>query len=328
MIDYQTTLFKLNANLNTLRERESKYAGDAPIALLNEISDHRSAIALTEQLRAGQLSESDWREALRPLNIDHTLIEDSLLQKALKALSLPTDQQRELRNRQIMLQRVHDFWVKGVLESSLYNEVLIELGMKTRPEAVEYPWEMVIERPDQRDRTLPPGTQIIDVFDESGGSLLVLGEPGSGKTTMLLELTRELISRIRQDFTQPMPIVFNLSTWAEAQPPLNEWLAEDLNSKYYIPKEVAQSHRAACVEAINTLTKKPSFVQDGCNASTILFEFRSNYLILTFRMGVFSPLNLACTDTSTPAGIVTGSLWLPIDMESMKVLVPASATWM
>jgi hypothetical protein len=79
-----------------------------------------------------------------------------------------------------MLQRVHDFWVKGMLENSLHNEVLIELGMETKPEAVEYPWDMVIQRPNHPNRTLPPGTKMIDVFDESGDSLLILGEPGYG----------------------------------------------------------------------------------------------------------------------------------------------------
>lgn len=186
------------------------------------------------------------------------------------------DRQRELRDRQIMLQRVYDFWVKGVLENSLHNEMLIELGMEEKHEAVEYPWEMVLQRPDRPNRTLSPGTKIIDVFDESGGSLLILGEPGSGKTTMLLELARQTIERAQANPTQPMPVVFNLSSWAEKQLPLAEWLVEELNSKYNIPKksaqqwiegeklrflldgldEVAQQHQTACVEAINTFRRE------------------------------------------------------------------------
>jgi hypothetical protein len=186
-----------------------------------------------------------------------------------------SEQQRDLRNRQIMLQRVHDFWVKGVLENSLHNEVLIELGMETKLEAVEYPWEMVIRRPDQPNRTLPLGTKMIDVFDESGGSLLILGEPGSGKTTMLLELARQLIKRAQDDPTQPIPVVFNLSSWGQRQLSLDEWLVEELNSKYNIPKkvgrpwltnnellllldgldEVDQDYLLSCLDAINAFHK-------------------------------------------------------------------------
>jgi hypothetical protein len=37
--------------------------------------------------------------------------------------------ERERRNRTVMLQKVHDFWVKGVLENSLHKAALIDLGM-------------------------------------------------------------------------------------------------------------------------------------------------------------------------------------------------------
>jgi tetratricopeptide (TPR) repeat protein len=72
MTDYQTFLTKLHQNLNTLREREAKYGGNAPLELLNQIEDHQKAIALTEQALAGQLSEAEWREALAPLNLSLT----------------------------------------------------------------------------------------------------------------------------------------------------------------------------------------------------------------------------------------------------------------
>src|SRR5258708_27922951 len=44
---------------------------------------------------------------------------------------------------------------------------------------------------------------------------LILGEPGSGKTTLLLQLARELLDRAEQDETHRMPVVFNLSSWAD-----------------------------------------------------------------------------------------------------------------
>jgi hypothetical protein len=241
LTDFKNTLLKLNTNLHTLQRREAKYSGDVPVALLNQISDHQQAIALTEQTIACDLTEAEWREALRPLNIDHTLVEGGFFHKILQALSLASDQQREFRNRQIMLQRVHDFWVKSVLENSLHNEVLIDLGMETKPKAVEYPWDMVIQRPDKTNRTLPPGTKMINVFDESGGSLLILGEPGSGKTTMLLELVRALIVRAEEDPAQSIPVVFNLSSWSSQKQTIAEWLLEEFRTKYNIPKKIAKT---------------------------------------------------------------------------------------
>lgn len=69
MADLKTFLAKLNENLNILRDREAKYASNALLDLLNQISDHQKAIVLTEQAIADELSETDWVEALKPLLI-------------------------------------------------------------------------------------------------------------------------------------------------------------------------------------------------------------------------------------------------------------------
>lgn len=49
-----------------------------------------------------------------------------------------------MRNREVLLTRANDFWVKDVLENSLRRAALIELGMEARPEAVDRLWEMVL----------------------------------------------------------------------------------------------------------------------------------------------------------------------------------------
>lgn len=181
------------------------------------------------------------------------------------------------RNRTRMLEHVQDFWIKGVLEQSLYREMLIDLGMEYTPDAVHYPWDMVQHRPDRANTTLPAHTRMIDVFTEACGELLILGAPGSGKTTMLLDLARTLVAQAQHDDTQPIPVVFPLSTWAafvEEQTEhatLADWLIAELHQRYSVPKktaqalveqnqiqplldgvdEVPQQHRASCVEAIN-----------------------------------------------------------------------------
>ena len=67
MNTYNQILDQLHSNLNTLSEREAKYGLDVPVALLNQIADHKQAIALTKQAISGELSEAQWREALKPL---------------------------------------------------------------------------------------------------------------------------------------------------------------------------------------------------------------------------------------------------------------------
>lgn len=171
-----------------------------------------------------------------------------------------------------LLDNVEKSWVKGILENSIHHAVLLELGKELQPNQVNSPWQMTLELPDQTARLLPRDYTIEHIFtQEATRSLLILGEPGAGKTTTLLELTRRLIVQARTDQDQPIPVVFNLSSWAEKQLPLQEWLASELQVKYQIPLEIGtvwiQKHqllplldgldevragaRAACVAAIN-----------------------------------------------------------------------------
>lgn len=173
------------------------------------------------------------------------------------------------RSRRIMLDHVEEFWIHGILEKSLHGAALLDLGLKEDPEALDYPW--TIRREANQD-PLPLGKPMLEIFKEIGlgRSLLILGAPGSGKTTMLLELARQLIERARQDDSEPIPVVVNLSSWNEKQS-LADWLAAELNSFYSVSKklapawvagegmlllldgldEVKAEHRDKCVAAIN-----------------------------------------------------------------------------
>ncbi len=192
----------------------------------------------------------------------------------------PPDNERERRNRKVMILKVYDFWIKGVLENSLHRAALINLGMTYQPDAVAYPWEMIIERPNTKPQVLPRGTPIASVFDDLHAELLILGSPGSGKTTMLLELARTLITHAQHNERHLIPVVFNLSSWAEKRLPLSAWMVQELNDRYDVPRhvgqawidkdqilplldgldEVRQEVRTACVETINTYRQEHGLV--------------------------------------------------------------------
>ena len=171
------------------------------------------------------------------------------------------------RNRQRFLKRVRTY----IPEHSLHHEALIALGLQEQPDALANPWSLIVQETARAARPLPAGTRITQVYDDADGELLILGEPGSGKTTLLLELARDLLDRAKQDETHPMPVVFNLSSWAEKQQSLTDWLAEELDRIYQVPSqrakswlatdcifplldgldEVAPAHRVACLNEIN-----------------------------------------------------------------------------
>ncbi len=124
------------------------------------------------------------------------------------------------RNRQRMLERVQITWITGVLEHSLHDAALIALGLREEPEVLANPWRLVVQEIDHLAQPLPPGTKITEVYDDADGALLILGEPGAGKTTLLLELARDLLIRAQADEREPIPVVFNLSSWAQKRAPL------------------------------------------------------------------------------------------------------------
>jgi NACHT domain len=175
------------------------------------------------------------------------------------------------RNRERLLRKVRAFWIAGVLEHSLHGAALITLGLQEQPEAVATPWQLVLHHLTGTPQPLPAGTSITQVYDAAEGELLILGAPGSGKTTLLLELARELLERAEQDEQHPLPVVFNLSSWTSKQSPLADWLVEELNRTYQVPRmlgqtwvdgdhilllldgldEVAPKERTACIETIN-----------------------------------------------------------------------------
>lgn len=169
-----------------------------------------------------------------------------------------------------MLRRVKTVWLDGVLEESLHGGEIIDLGFAYRPAALGNSGVPSWQQAPEYDYLLPVGTRIEDVFAAADRVLLVLGEPGAGKTTMLLQLVSHLMAQAEADETCPMPAVFSLATYTNGRT-LSQWLVEQLAGNYEVPRklgeqwidagqfiplldgldEVDPAHRPACAEAIN-----------------------------------------------------------------------------
>jgi hypothetical protein len=211
----------------------------------------------------------------------------------------------DTRGLSILLRKVRQFWVDGALARSIQRSARLDLGLETVEGAVENPWGSLLETPGAGSEPVPAGRTFSEIFEEMGGSLLILGEPGSGKTVTLLEMTRDLLLRAEADPGHPVPVVFHLSTWADPGRRLADWLADELAAKYVIPKKVGQGWlsegrllplldgldevraevRAACVGAIN------AFIQESFTGAVICCRLKE-YLELPVRLALNGAVRL------------------------------------
>jgi hypothetical protein len=173
-----------------------------------------------------------------------------------------------------LLNRLQKSWIEGFLYRALRDmrQFVIRTPLKT---------DAVLRHKDVAQYDLRSTADIWAIYRVFDEHLLILGDPGAGKTILMLQLAEMLLKEARASLqkrrTDPnvrlprLPVVFNLASWARTQKPLHDWLIDEFKTFYRVgPKvahkwltnrrlilmldgldEVKEEVRSACVEAIN-----------------------------------------------------------------------------
>jgi hypothetical protein len=179
--------------------------------------------------------------------------------------------------RKLMLRRVRSNWISGVLKPSLVNVFQLSIGLQLRP-------DLVLPAHNLRERLsgqIPSEKGVFEVFgDDADRLMLIIGDPGAGKTTLMLQLTEKLLAVAEDDSDSPIPVVANLASWSPLCKPLTAWLGDELFESYHVPREIAEewiendslalfldgfdevahAQQGACAAAINDYIRYHGFV--------------------------------------------------------------------
>ncbi|MBD1919766.1 NACHT domain-containing protein [Microcoleus sp. FACHB-831] len=142
---------------------------------------------------------------------------------------------------QVLLQAVKDE-VEVRIQSSLHNVALINLGKPVQLERIERLWDVEIKTGGSQFELVTSKTSILEIFErmDVAGKLLIRGKTGSGKTTTMLNLAKEMIRRAEADINYPIPVLFDLCSWKNSHQPMTDWLVDELKLKYGVRKNLGK----------------------------------------------------------------------------------------
>ncbi len=264
----------------------------------------------------------------------------------------------QANNRAVLIQAVHNNWIKGVLDEAL-KDATFDIAVETRPEKAgdsREPRYRPISIPVRKrfslqsllnvslrwknqQATMVTPQAIPQIFHNASEKLLILGAPGSGKTVLLLELAKALLREADRDESKSVPVVFNLASWGTKQQPLREWLTAELKRYYGVDKnlatdwinsdsliylldgldEIAEDAREDCLKTINAFISVPRQIA--------ICSRIGEYELLSDKLNAHDAIELLPLDKQQVENVFVRHLSTDTTKDIMKWITADDAIW-
>jgi len=247
--------------------QKSQKTGESSVSFKNEITDATVNQAQTINNTYAELNTNKGEYFHQAQTINNSYIDSAT--------------RKDLRHRRQLLIRLQND-MKDLLGSTLHEWVKLDLYTESQMDQIGQMQEshpLVAKDSDMAisDNLLAekPIQQVRNIFktfngEDTQGKLLILGSPGSGKTTELITLANELLQNSASDESEPLPIIFDLITWKKDLL-IKDWIVQRLNKMYSLDRkranewveqerivplldgldELGLAHQNECIKAIN-----------------------------------------------------------------------------
>jgi eukaryotic-like serine/threonine-protein kinase len=189
--------------------------------------------------------------------------------------------------RKQLLDLIYSIWITNVLNRTLHSTSPVPLDLEEKPQLVLNPLQEIIPDAFSFHPVSISSKDIMQFYDDANGALLLLGDSGVGKTTLLLEIAKNVLERANENERHPIPVVLSLSAWKNrptffekvfslqrlqgSSVAFKQWLLHSLQEKYQLSRhdaasmveadqllllldgldEIQREDRHSCIQAIN-----------------------------------------------------------------------------